>query len=150
LHAKLCSGLKLSDFSGFALNNVSRELSWCRTDSEIFSGLELRNQSSIWLLDLLIGVSLRSSNASPGHYYGDISRIGRALSESGELNTLRERLLTMIRDEKLDLFNRLLIAYLYSNHHYYLIDEEQKRNSQKSLREALATMPLFVARAFKE
>jgi hypothetical protein len=45
LHAKLCSGLKLSDFSGFALNNVSRELSWCRTDSEIFSGLELRNQA---------------------------------------------------------------------------------------------------------
>lgn len=100
--------------------------------------------------DLLIGASLRSSNTSAGHYYGDISRIGRAFSESANLDALKERLLNMVRDEELDLFNRLLMAYLFDNHNYYLTDEEQKRQNKKMLADAVKTMPEFIARTFKE
>lgn len=100
--------------------------------------------------DLLIGASLRSSNTSEGHYYTDISRTGRAFAESANLDALKERLLNMVRDEKLDLFNRLLMAYLYDNHNYYLADEEQKRQNKKMLAEEVKTMPEFIARTFKE
>jgi hypothetical protein len=91
--------------------------------------------------DLLIGTCLRAGNVSDNHYFGDIGRIGRALSETSKNNELENRLLLMIADEQLDLFNRLLIVYLFDNYNHHLKDEERKASNVARFKTALATLP---------
>ena len=67
-------------------------------------------------VDLLIGTSLRSLDVSDGHYLSSINRVGRALSDVTDRDELETRLQKMIEDDKLDPFNRLLIAYTFSNY----------------------------------
>ncbi len=92
-------------------------------------------------VDLLLGTSLRVSNVSENHYWSSIGRTGRALADASEKDALEGRLVMMISDEKLDLFNRLLMAYLFSNYIYNLDDESRKSSSAEKLKTAVKTMP---------
>jgi hypothetical protein len=99
-------------------------------------------------VDLLIGTGLRSENVSDNHYFADIGRIGRALSETKDPQRLEERLVKMIGDSELDLFNRLLMAYIFRNYNYHLTDEKRKADNITILRNAVATMPHELAKGF--
>jgi hypothetical protein len=99
-------------------------------------------------VDLLIGASLRVSNVSENHYWSSITRTGRALADAFDKDALEERLVTMISDEKLDPFNRLLMAYLFSNYLYNLDDDIRKSSAQEKLNTAVETMPQFVREAW--
>ncbi len=88
-------------------------------------------------LDLLIGTSLRAENINANHYVADIGRAGRALSESRHREELESRLLSMIKDDRLDRFNRLLMVYLFDNYNHFLEDESQKGENAKRLLDAL-------------
>jgi len=70
--------------------------------------------------DLLLGMSLRVSNPSKNHYYGNISRLGRAIAESENLTTFEDMIIKAIGDPTLDDYNRLLMYYLYGNLRYHL------------------------------
>jgi hypothetical protein len=70
--------------------------------------------------DLLLGMSFRVSNPSKNHYYGNISRLGRAIAESENLQTFETLITSAIKDQNLDDFNRLLMFYLYGNLRYHL------------------------------
>lgn len=65
--------------------------------------------------DLLIGSCLRLDNLAAHHYFANVSRTGRALSESQQYPQVEKRLMDAIGDPKLDDFNRLLLWYLYDN-----------------------------------
>ena len=80
---------------------------------------------NIETVDLLLGIALRASNVSENHYEGSAARLGRALSESKDREQLEGIILEMIRDDDLDPFNRLLMAYLYDNYYYHLDSAEQ-------------------------
>lgn len=95
-------------------------------------------------IDLLIGTSLRVSNVSTNHYWSSIGRTGRALTDASNKDALEERLVTMISDDKLDPFNRLLTAYLLNNYIYHLDDENRKNSCQQKLKNAVQTMPAYV------
>ena len=99
-------------------------------------------------IDLLIGTSLRVSNVSANHYWSSIGRTGRALTDASDKDALEERLVTMISDDKLDPFNRLLMAYLFSNYIHHLDDETRKNTSQEKLRNAVQTMPSYAREAW--
>lgn len=99
-------------------------------------------------LDLLIGTCLRSTNVSDNHYRGDIGRIGRALSETKKKDELEERLLSMVKDEQLDLYNRLLIAYLFENYNHHLPDGSRKKENVSRFRDALTSLPNDIGRSF--
>jgi hypothetical protein len=86
---------------------------------------------------------------SDNHYHGDIGRLGRALSESRENEALERRLLMMVEDEDLDLYNRLLMAYLFENYNYYLQDEARKMNNAIRFRNAIATLPDGIGKTFE-
>ena len=100
--------------------------------------------------DLLIGTSLRASNVCDDHYFGDIGRVGRALAETKNKEDLERRLLSMIKDENLDLFNRLLMAYLFDNYNYHLQDEARKKNNDSGFVTAVATLPDGIGKSFHD
>jgi hypothetical protein len=95
-------------------------------------------------IDLLIGTSLRVSNVSDNHYRSSIGRTGRALTDASDKDALEQRLITMISDDKLDPYNRLLMAYLFSNYIHNLDDESRKNASQQKLQSAVQTTPSYV------
>jgi len=96
------------------------------------------------VLDLLLGISLRVENPAQNHYYGSIGRLGRALSESKNKEAFEEKALTMIEDNELDTFNRLLIYFLFRNYNANLDNEfHQKRNMEK-LKTSIGKLPDYV------
>lgn len=100
-------------------------------------------------IHLLIGTSLRVSNVSDNHYWSSIGRTGRALADASDKDQLEARLVTMISDDKLDPYNRLLMAYLFSNYIHHLDDESRRNSSQQKLQNAVQTMPPYVREAWE-
>jgi len=100
-------------------------------------------------IDLLLGTSLRVENVSENHYWGSISRVGRALSDAADKPAVEKRMLDMIGDEKLDPYNRLLVAYLFSNYAY-----SQEENLQPAALEkldvAVNNLPEFIGEVWKK
>jgi hypothetical protein len=95
-------------------------------------------------IDLLLGTSLRVSNTSENHYWGYIGRTGRALSDAADKPALEQQLATMIQDEKLDPYNRLLMAYVFSNYAANLEDESLVRASKQRLASSVASWPVYL------
>jgi hypothetical protein len=94
--------------------------------------------------DLLLGISLRIENPSQNHYYGSNGRLGRALAESMYREEIETKMLSMIKDQELDDYNRILIYYLYLNYNYYLTDEKKKTANSEALRAAAAVLPEYI------
>lgn len=95
--------------------------------------------------ELLLGICLRIENPSANHYYGDISRIGRALSETIDGAGIEEQMLGMISDNKLDDYNRMLIYYLFLNYNYNLEDKVRKEENEKKLKTAVQALPQYLS-----
>jgi hypothetical protein len=97
------------------------------------------------VLDLLFGISLRVNNAAENHYYGSISRLGRALSESKNQIDFENKSLAMIEDNDLDIYNRLLIYFLFRNYNNYLPNEFQQKQNIERLKISISKLPDYVA-----
>jgi hypothetical protein len=122
--------------------------SWAWKDRKTY--LKELEELDIAAIDLLLGTCLRVDGAADHHYWGSIGRIGRALTDVSDKAAVEGRLRTMIADENLDPYNRLLIAYLYSNYTYNLNDEELRRANAKALRSAVQTLPNQVRRYWRK
>jgi hypothetical protein len=104
---------------------------------------------NIDVLDLIIGTSLRSENVSNNHYFADIGRVGRALSDTRDPRELETRLVKMISDPELDIFNRLVMAYVFSNYNYHLTDTIRQSQNKTILKIAVSSLPEKLAKNFK-
>lgn len=93
------------------------------------------------VLDLILGISLRVENAATNHYYGNISRIGRALAETKNRNEIEEAILSAVSDKELDDYNRLLFYFLFRNYNHYIQEEELKKTNEEKLLLAMHTLP---------
>jgi hypothetical protein len=69
--------------------------------------------------ELLLGTALRIENPANNHYYGSVTRLGRALAESNQVETIESQLRQYIADPTLDDFNRLVFSYLYASIAWY-------------------------------
>jgi len=90
---------------------------------------------------LMLGISLRVKNTSGNHYYGSISRIGRALSETENKLQIENAMDSAIRDNQLDVVNRILVYYIYDNYIYNLNDTSRKSENIIKLRNAVSALP---------
>ena len=72
-------------------------------------------------LNLLIGISLRTENNATNHYYGSISRVGRAFSDSKNKEEIENEILSMIKDPELDNYNRIISYYLFLNYNSHCL-----------------------------
>ena len=121
--------------------------SWAWEGRETYlKELEMLN---IHATDLLLGTCLQTRSVNDNHYSGDIQRIGRALAETSEPDVVEKQMLTMISDNRLDNYNRLLIAYLFDNYNYYVKDEKVKTVNNTKFREAIKHLPSYIQTAFK-
>ncbi len=93
------------------------------------------------VLDLLLGITLRTENPSQNHYYGSMSRTGRALAETQNPGKLETKMLDMIADNELDTYNRILIYYLFTHYNYNLRDKNRITANEKKLQEAIKKLP---------
>jgi hypothetical protein len=101
-------------------------------------------------VDLLLGTCLRVDNVSENHYFSSIGRTGRALTDADDKPALEARLLTMVRDDKLDPYNRLLIVYLFSNYAYSFDNKEQTQARLNDLGMATNDLPDFVKTVWRK
>ncbi len=100
--------------------------------------------------DLLLGISLRIENPSKNHYYGSISRVGRALSETKDQLEIKEAMLAMIKDDELDDHNRALMVGLYLNYNSNLEDEAVKKQNDEALALAMEELPEYIEERIKK
>jgi hypothetical protein len=104
---------------------------------------------NIEIHELLLGISLRIFGAPENHYYGSISRLGRALAETKNRQQLETELLFMITDNQLDDYNRMLMHYLFLDYTYYLPLKEDRLYNLKKLEEADKSLPDYIKSKIK-
>jgi hypothetical protein len=93
---------------------------------------------------LLMGITFRVSNPAENHYFGDVGRLGRALSEALEREKTAQKLLTIVADGELDDYNRLLFYFLFDHLVYHLDEPGEQTFYQAALEQALATLPVYL------
>jgi hypothetical protein len=91
--------------------------------------------------DLLLGTMFRLDNTTEGHYQASAGRTGRAITESEQAEEIAARVLAMIADPELDLYNRALFYYLFHNYNNNLDSASTRRHNQKLLKKAMAGLP---------
>lgn len=94
--------------------------------------------------DLMIGICFRFANAPKNHYYGNISRIGRAIAESKYRFEIEKKILEIIMDEECDLNNRYLMSYLIGNYAFSVDSENDKKVILNKTFEAIKTLPCSI------
>lgn len=94
--------------------------------------------------ELLIGISLRVENPAQNHYYGSIGRLGRAISESNNKNEFMTQILSMIEDNKLDNYNRILSYFLYVSCNNYIENKDVQISNLKLLEKSIMTLPVYL------
>ena len=92
------------------------------------------------VIDLMLGMSLRSPSVSDNHYNGTVWRLGRALAESKDRLAFESRVITMMNDHRLDAFNRGLLCLLYRNYLGHLPDEKEKIQKEEKLNTSFAEL----------
>lgn len=97
------------------------------------------------VLDLFLGISLRIENPSKNHYYGNIGRIGMAISESKKAKNFETIMLQMVKDNKLDDYNRILIYNLFQSYIYHLEDKNRQSVNKMKLMTAVKSLPKYLS-----
>jgi len=96
--------------------------------------------------DILLGSSLRVSDAAEGHYFGDIGRIGKALAETEKPQIFEAKIEKILRDTTLDDYNRVLMYFVWQSYLNYLSNEEAINRNTKALQEAISTLPPYLSK----
>jgi hypothetical protein len=99
---------------------------------------------NIDIIDLLIGISLRVENAATNHYYGNIGRLGRAISESKNHHRFKEQILSMLEDRGLDDYNRMVSYFLFMSYHNHIENKDEKKENLKLLAQSIQTLPDYL------
>ena len=96
------------------------------------------------VLNLIFGISLRVENPAKNHYYGSISRIGRALSETKNSKEIETTMLNMIEDSELDDYNRVLSYFLFLNYNHYIKNQALKKENLNKLKHSVNLLPNYL------
>lgn len=106
-------------------------------------------QLNINVSDLLMGITFRIEDDANNHYYGNINRLGRALSETKNRTEIEQEILSVVSDTELDYYNRLMFYYLFKSYNYYLQDDAAKKANNYKLRVAAQSLPACFSQHLK-
>lgn len=98
------------------------------------------------VLELLLGSSLRVSDAAEGHYWGDIGRIGKALAETDKPLIFEAKIERMLRDNALDDYNRVLMYFVWHSYLVCLSEKASIDRNAKALQKAISILPPYLSR----
>jgi len=99
---------------------------------------------------LLLGSVFRVSDVPDGHYLGNISRLGRAFTESAHAADFEKQVQSCMRDNTLDPFNRCLFFMLYTNYCYQQQDETVMSGKIAALKADAANYPEYIRQAISK
>lgn len=99
--------------------------------------------------DLLIGISLRIENPAINHYYGNIGRLGRAISESKNKLDFESQILSMIEDNELDDYNRIISYFLFISYNNYLDNKEEHKRNIEKVKSSITKLPVYLKENIK-
>ena len=99
--------------------------------------------------DLLIGISLRIENPASNHYYGNIGRLGRAISESKNKLDFESQILSMIEDNELDDYNRIISYFLFISYNNYLDNKEEHKRNIEKVKSSITKLPVYLKENIK-
>jgi hypothetical protein len=94
--------------------------------------------------ELILGISLRIENPSRNHYYGNIGRLGRAISESKQKEEFETGMLAMMGDTALDDYNRVIAYFLYRSYLNYLYSGKGDTEKEQKLKTAINNLPVYL------
>ena len=119
-----------------------------RSDNSITNSLRgtyLKELESlnINVTDLLLGSIFQISNPNSNHYFGNVSRIGRALSETKYRAQVEKAIFEVITDPNVDDYNRFLFYYLFDSYFGYSNENRDKKVSINKLTIAFKTLPKY-------
>lgn len=92
-------------------------------------------------VELMVGTCLSSIDVSDNHYQAVTSRIGRALAESRYKSEAENLLIDMTRDPRLDLYNRMEMAYAFIFYNRSLQDRQVYSSNLERIKKAIETLP---------
>lgn len=124
-----------------------------RSDNSITNSLRgtyLKELESlnINVTDLLLGSIFQISNPNNNHYFGNVSRIGRALSETKYRSQVEKAIYEVITDTSVDDYNRFLFYYLFDSYFGYSNENRDKKVSVNKLSVAFKTLPKYFQENF--
>lgn len=93
------------------------------------------------LTSLLLGISFRIDNPAENHYYGNVWRLGRAISESEQVEEFEQAIVEIVQNEELDFLNRALGYFLFDSYVHNLPDETKKAENELILEELSYIFP---------
>ncbi|MFY0644131.1 MAG: hypothetical protein JXR19_06670 [Bacteroidia bacterium] len=96
------------------------------------------------ILDLLVGITLRMENAAKNHYYSSARRIGRAIADSEQSEILGTQILSMIEDDLLDDYNRVIMYYVYSSYCAHIDDKNIRETKLELLAQSVESLPEYL------
>ena len=102
------------------------------------------------IVDLMIGLSLRAENTAENHYKGTVWRLGWALSESKDTALFEARAIQMMKDDRLDNFNRGLMFLLYKTYLSSLPDITLANKKINRLKKDVRSYPKFIGAAIDQ
>ena len=125
-----------------------------RSDNSITNSLRgtyLKELESlnINVTDLLLGSIFQISNPNNNHYFGDVSRIGRALSETKYRGQVEKAIFEVITDTNVDDYNRFLFYYLFDSYFGNSNENRDKKVSVNKLSVAFKTLPKYFQENFE-
>jgi hypothetical protein len=100
---------------------------------------------NIHVPDLILGTSFQIENPARNHYFGNIGRIGRSISESKQRKVFEQAILSIVTDNQLDAYNRVMFYFLFRNYNYYLDDASLKKANIAKLAKARSTLPDYIS-----
>ena len=100
---------------------------------------------NIHVPDLILGTSFQIENPARNHYFGNIGRIGRSISESKQRKEFEQAILSIVTDNQLDAYNRVMFYFLFRNYNYYLEDASLKNENVIKLAKARSTLPDYIS-----
>jgi len=102
---------------------------------------------------LIPGTLLTSRNLADNHYRGDVNRAGRAMAELEGRKMIYKNIEGLIRDNSLDLYNRLILVFLAESYNHSLFankQTEEAKNNLKVLQDLVTSFPTYLGTPLKK
>jgi hypothetical protein len=103
---------------------------------------------NINVTDLLLGSIFQISNPNNNHYFGNVSRIGKALSETKYRGQVEKAIFEVIKDTNVDDYNRFLFYYLFDSYFGNSNEKRDKKVSVNKITVAFKTLPKYFQENF--
>lgn len=101
---------------------------------------------------LLFGSNMRIADTGNGYYFSDGGKVAKAFSvlKEADKDFFEATVESLIKDDRLDAFNKLHFHNTLSNYHYFLKDSPRKQEVAQKLERLTGFMPSPIRSRFQE